>query len=381
VKISDNEKSKILVDKAKKLSSTLIDYQIPSIEIFGGSIKDAVDIFSRVNSKGITISQDWMLSALTSSEESNFNLGDMLGELIIDLKEFNFENIKRDVLVQCITNSFGKVFFDQKIEELAKRTDFKEVSIKTIGGIKRAVQFLFEELLVIGRRLLPYNNQLIFLTYFFNEVEIPNEEQKNKLKRWFWVTSYSNYFTIYSLSKIRLAFEQFKRFVRNEKENPIYFDKPNQKFSIAELPNAVSAKSVRSTSFVLFLLNYSNGFNKISTSNIDSFRPSYLFRGNTSHPNAIPIINFLGKSDQQLFFELGKQKDMSFLFNDKNFDLFSKNYFLTKEMSYLFMRDSANKIDVILEMRLRLIEESEKSFVEELGIEYSEYNAQTLRKS
>ena len=52
----------------------LIDYQIPSIEIFGGSIKDAVDIFSRINSKGITISQDWMLSALTSSEDDNFYL-------------------------------------------------------------------------------------------------------------------------------------------------------------------------------------------------------------------------------------------------------------------------------------------------------------------
>ena len=31
--VNDNEKSKILVDKAKKLSATLIDYQIPSIEI------------------------------------------------------------------------------------------------------------------------------------------------------------------------------------------------------------------------------------------------------------------------------------------------------------------------------------------------------------
>jgi uncharacterized protein with ParB-like and HNH nuclease domain len=41
--INDEDKSKIIIERATKLSSTLIDYQIPSIEIFGGSIKDAVD--------------------------------------------------------------------------------------------------------------------------------------------------------------------------------------------------------------------------------------------------------------------------------------------------------------------------------------------------
>ena len=372
--INDNERARRLVDRAKKLSSTLIDYQIPSIEIFGGSIKDAVDIFSRVNSKGITISPDWMLSALTSSEEDNFNLGDLLGYLITDLREYNFERVSRDVLVQCISNSFGKVYFDQRIEELAKRKDFKEVTHKTIKGIERAVRFLFEELLVIDRRLLPYNNQLIFLTHFFNEIESPNEEQKRKLKEWFWTTSYSNYFTIYSLSKIRLAFEQFKRFTENENENAIYYDKPNQKFSIADLPNSVSVKSVRSTSFVLFLINHSNNFEKVNSINIDSVKVSNLFSGNNSHANSFPFIQHLDKSADKLSVGFGKQKDMSFVFNDSNFESYSNLYFLTDEMVDIYNSNSESKEkeDKILEMRLKLIETSEREFVENYGILYSD---------
>lgn len=371
--INDNERARILVDRAKKLSSTLIDYQIPSIEIFGGSIKDAVDIFSRVNSKGITISPDWMLSALTSSEVDNFNLGDLLGILINDLREYNFERTSRDVLVQCISNSFGKVYFDQRIEDLAKRKDFKEVTYKTIVGIKRAVRFLFEELLVIDKRLLPYNNQLVFLTHFFNEIESPNEEQKRKLKEWFWTTSYSNYFTIYSLSKIRLAFEQFKQFTQDEKENAIYYDKPNQKFSIAELPNSVSVRSVRSTTFVLFLLNHSNNFEKVISSEIDLLKVSYLFNGNNSHANTFPLIQYIDKSANKLQFGFEKRNDMSFVFSDHNFDSYSELFFLTEEMTEIFNSslERKEKEDKILELRLKLIEISERKFVDKLRIIYN----------
>lgn len=364
--VNDNEKSKILVDKAKKLSATLIDYQIPSIEIFGGSIKDAVDIFSRINSKGITISQDWMLSALTSSENDNFNLGEILGNLLLDLKEYNFGDIRRDILVQCIQNSFGKVYFDQKLEDLADRNDFKVVTYKTVESIKKAVKFLFEELEVVDRRLLPYNNQLIFLTYFFNKINEPSENQKRKLKEWFWISTYSNYFTIYSLSKIRLAFEQFRMFVRNENENPVYY---GQKFDLADLPKTVSAKSVRSTALVLFLLNYSNNFRKVNHNEIDSLRISFLQRGNTTHASVMPMLEYTSLSNDNLPFEYNKPKDMSYLFELDNFDEFSDRYFLNRVMLELFRE---NKFDDILIERMKLIVEAEKVFVEQFGIAYGE---------
>eukprot|EP01035_Chromulina_nebulosa_P028052 gene28052-36966_t len=72
--ISDKSLSEKLISKAKHISSTIIDYSIPLVEIDGGSIEEAVNIFSRINSKGVTISPDWMLSALTSSEKDGFNL-------------------------------------------------------------------------------------------------------------------------------------------------------------------------------------------------------------------------------------------------------------------------------------------------------------------
>jgi len=369
--VNDNEKSKVLVDKAKRLSSTLIDYQIPSIEIFGGSIKDAIDIFSRVNSKGITISQDWMLSALTSNEDEGFNLGEILGNLLLDLKEYNFGDIKRDILVQCIQNSFGKMYFDQRIEDLANRKDFKEVTYRTIESIKKAIKFLYEELLVIDRKLLPYNNQLIFISYFFSEINEPNEEQKRKLKDWFWISTYSNYFTIYSLSKIRLAFEQFKKFMRNQNENPMFHDGANQKFSIADLPNNVSTKSVRSTALILFLLNYSKEFKKVNSTDIESLQMSFLQKGNTSHASVIPIIEYTRSANERLPFEYNKPQDLTYLFEQNNFNKFAIRYFLNNKMIQLYQD---KKLDEILIERMNLITKAERKFVENLDIFYGENN-------
>ncbi|WP_370398571.1 DUF262 domain-containing protein [Tenacibaculum dicentrarchi] len=355
------------IERAKQLSSTLIDYQIPSIEILGGTIKDAVDIFSRINSKGVEISSDWMLSALTSNEDG-FNLGELFTFLLEDLKEYNFESIKREILVQCIQNSFGKVYFDQDLEELATRSDFQNTSIKTINSIKKAIKFLFEGLLVIDKKLLPYNNQLIFLTHFFNNVENPNSQQFSKLKEWFWITTYSNYFTIFSLSKIRLAFEQFMHFTENELVNPVFFDKSNHKFSTADLPKSVSSGSVRSKAYQLFLLNYSNGFNPINSEDIEALKLTYLYKGVKKHSNLIPLIIHTKTSEKDLPFEFKKPKEMSYLLEIENKD-FREKYFINKRiMEFHNQREFERGLDE----RLKIIEVEEKEFVQNLGLQYSD---------
>lgn len=360
----------IYIERAKLLSATLIDYQIPSIEIYGGTIKDAVDIFSRINSKGVEISSDWMLSALTSNEDSNFNLGESFSLLLEDLKEYNFGNIKREILVQCIQNSFGKIYFDQDIEELAKRSNFQEISLLTIESIKRAIKFLFEELLVIDKRLLPYNNQLIFLTYFFNKIKSPNSLQIQKLKEWFWVTTYSNYFTIFSYSKIRLAFQQFVFFTENELLNPIYYERKDQQFATADLPKSVSSGSVRSKALQLFLLNSSNGFNPVKSKDVQGLKLEYLYRAIKKHSTLVPLILYTKSSNDELPFEILKNKELSYMLRIQNLDL-RKRYFFSEKLYKLHLKGDFQSVS---RGRLLSIKLEEKKFVEHFGLIYSNLN-------
>jgi hypothetical protein len=364
----------IYMDRYRTLGTTLQDYVLPSTEIKGGEIEDAVEIFTRVNSKGSIISPDWMVSALSyNKDKEGFRFGSLIDSLIEDLKIYNFDEVNRQIILQCIVNSFGKVHFDQmtkrdtsKLNKLVKRDDFIETTKKTIESIKKSIKFLFEELLVVDNKLLPYTNQLIFFTDFFNQIENPNEIQLSKLKKWFWITTYSGYFTMYSLSKQREAYNQFQKFLKNEDEYAVYNDKPDSPFEVTEFPNKLYFGSVRAKALILFMLNYNNNFKKIDSQEIEGLKLNYLFydvkddKGNFYPESAVTVLGTL----QSIF---PKSKDMSFMLEkEDNYN----NYFITEEMKAIFLKKDNDYQRKILDKRKELIIDIEAEFVKKLGIDY-----------
>ena len=360
----NEQKVERYLDRYERLGTTLIDFQLPSIDIIGGGIEDAVEIFSRVNSKGAEMSTDWMVSALTYNRDQDFRLGTLIDDLLEELRLYNFHEIKREVILQCIINSFGKVYFDQKkIEQLVRRDDFILTTRTTIDSIKKAVKFLFEELLVIDGKLLPYNIQLIFVTAFFNAIDKPNEKQIRELKKWFWVTTYPSYFTIYSLSKRRKAYDTFQKFLGGETDSLIYNDKPETPFSVTDFPNKIYFGSVRAKALVLFLLNFSNDFKSVLSKDVEGLNVSYLYydmkKDGFFYPEiVVPMIDFFQPN-------FPKTKDMSFLLDDYKEDY--RKYLLTEEMSSLH---KAGKREEVRKKRMSHIIKQEEAFVRTLGVDY-----------
>jgi hypothetical protein len=378
--INDEKKIELYYDRADEIGQIFTNYQIASVDINYATIEEAVEIFWRVNAKGVIISKDWIVSALTLKDD--FRLGTEIDKLLDELRQYNFEGIKRDVIFQCIQSSFGKIYFDYKIEDLVKRNDFANVAIKTFQSIKKAVKFLYEDLLVLNSKLIPYNAQLIFLTVFFNsfEDESLSDDIILKLKRWFWVTSYSNYFTIYSLSNQRKAFEKFvESLINNSNTDPIFYDNDNIKFGTLDFPSKIGMGSVRAKSLALFMINYSKGFEEISVQKINSeeienFEFGYLFskpqKDNPSE-NFIPIIEErIIKNDGiiqfRLLTKLKRPQNYSSLLNEER-----KYLFITSEMVNLYDGNYESE-ELILELRREEIVKAEKRFVESLDIFYNE---------
>ncbi|WKL48253.1 DUF262 domain-containing protein [Flavobacterium pectinovorum] len=376
-KINDETRIEQYYDRADEIGQIFNNYQIASVDIEYASIDEAVEIFKRVNEKGLPIAKDWIVSALTN--KGDFRLGTEIDNLLDELKQFDFNNLKRDVIFQCIQNSFGRVYFDFKIEDLVKRKDFIEITIKTILSIKKAVKFLYEDLLVLNNKLIPYNSQLIFLTTFFNHLG-ENKATKNQilsLKKWFWITSYSNYFTIYSLSNQRKAFDKFNEFIMDENINPIFNDNDSP-FTSFEFPPKIYMGSVRAKTLALFMINHSCGIKsinleKVNFEDVEQFEITNLFskpqKDNPSE-NFIPVINYVvEKNNLRLFKSLSKikkPKNYSFLLSEEN-----EKFFITREMVKLY-DGSINSENQILKIRWEEIIKSERRFVESLGIYYNE---------
>ena len=374
--LQDKNLIDIYLDRADKLSRVFLEYKIASVDINNANISEAVEIFSRVNSKGQPISFDWMANAL--SVRNDFRFGSEIDNLIEDIKQYNFDKIDRNVIFRCIQSSFGKLYIDNtKIEHLARRKDFSLVTQKTIPKIKEAIKFLFEDLLVLDNKLLPYNIQLIFIMDFFKKFENPTEEEKNKLKDWFWITTYSNYFTNYSLANQRKAYNHFQRFLDGDVQNPVYNDKPELKFVVADFPDKISLGSVRAKALTLFLLNHSNNFEKVSSCDINGFKfnkllPTVVSKSDNylyfterflSSENTVPLIEFEdGRYNNDI-----KAKNLMHWLHIESSDIGDKN-FITNKMKQAFAK---YEYEEVLRIRAREMQDAEKLFVSKYGLEYN----------
>lgn len=363
------------ISRYEEMSLVFQNYEIPNINIYGGSFSEAIDIFQRLNSTGAQITADWVVSARAFGKDKNFRLGTEIDNLLEnDLTVYNFKNVKREIILQCITNSFGGVYFDKvsknnnkKLEDLVDREDFIETTKKTFTAIAKAVKFLFEDFFILDNKLLPYNNHLIFVTDFFNKIENPTPFQLNILKKWLWVTIYSNYFTIYNLSKQRLAYQEFQKFIDDENYNPIYYDNKEQSFDTLNFPVKIEMGSVRAKALALFMLQYQVKTEKLDVNIVDGYKTFKLF--NDVDVNSNISENSIVLIDDKTYLIPKMQKDLSnWLTSDADYSQF----FISSKMKNAF-KNGTSKAD-ILEMRKQLIIEAEKSFVKSFdsGLNYIE---------
>lgn len=354
----DKNEQTYLINNAKEINKIFLDYHIPFVEINGGDIKSAVDIFSRTNSTGTEISEDFMLSALSYNDETGFLLSESITEFLVTLSDYNFENLKRDTVLNCISNSTGKIYFDVSIEDLL----FPELEYFTnivYAHIHSAVRFLYSRLHIIDVRLLPYPTQLIFISEFFRLNPNPNDNELERLERWFWITTYSNYFTLYSLSQQRTAYKIFCAFAKGEHNTGIYKAEDDYQFTTAKFPERINFTGVRPKALQLFYLKKVMPFEDLSIKN--SVREFFIFAKQERRTGNL-ILRPSSEFDNTLF----KSIEDFLIFSSDN--ELSRHFLDTNLMEYLTSGDAL----AFLSYREELIKHEERSFIESLGIKYVE---------
>lgn len=358
--VHDKAERNILIDNAKALSKILYDYEVPYVSIKGGDIKSAVEIFSRVNSTGMDISEDFMLSALSYNQQTNFLFSDALTEFLISLGKYNFQNLKRDTVLNCIATSKGKIYFDIKFEDLLK-PDLETLSKKAFAHVEKAVDFLYKELRVIDSRLLPYPTQLIFFSEFFRLNINPSKFDLDRLKEWFWTTSYSNYFTMYSLSQQRTAYKVFCDFARGTHPDGIYKVDEDVHFTTSDLPDKLNYISVRSKVLQLFLINQLEKQGPIESN--ESIKEIFLFKEKDRSPS-----NVLLRLSSEFETNKSKKEVNSFILNSSEKEL--EQYYINNNMKQNYLNNDMNRF---ISERQNLIRSSEEKFVSNLGIYYDTF--------
>jgi hypothetical protein len=369
----DNETKKLYLQRYKNIGSVFNDYLIPSIDLSGGNLQEAIEIFSKVNTTGTPLKDDWKLSALTIND--NFRLGTLINQSLKRIENKNFyqfkkrEAFKDKFIFKTIQSSFGPLYLDSlatDVKTLSEKPNFSEVINTTLENCVKTIDFFKDYLLVLDLKFIPANLHFIFLVQYFNiKGDLKKEDIKN-LKLWFWQSSYTNCFTKYNPAKRKKAFDHFLGFCKEVNNNPFYWDE-EVKLKVDKFPDKIDFGGVRKQSLALFMVNYSIFKENILTSEsinnriFDGVNEYKIFKNENSIGNTV----FIPIKKNELNEQISKHSSIQFLLSNE-FRGQYEEFFITDEMRDLFAQKRNKEL---LKIREELIKKEENRFIQFLSLD------------
>lgn len=237
-----------LMEEAEQVAQRIKSYKIAVVRLVGGELVHAVEVFSRLNSSGQSMTPDQMVSALTYQAD-----GSLLADRIVDLQEslgdVGYGTIPPITIFRSILAVMGEEDVQSpRWDVLARRVKGRlaDAMGETELALHRAVEFLRAEVGVPLARLIPYNAQVILLVALFNLNAEPSRQQMATLVRWFWSTSWSGFFAGANTTQIKHALQEMCAFAKGDAELS-FVGQVARPF-----PNRFDLRSARIRAFILW---------------------------------------------------------------------------------------------------------------------------------
>jgi len=248
------DKGREYIEHAEQLAQKFKNYKVAVTRITGGALREAVEIFSRLNTKGRSMTLDQMVSALTYREEQGgMNLAECIDDILGDLSGYHFGSVRRPTVFFAIVAAAEKDIYKSDWEKIAKGLgeDLPSAVKAAHDSLLASARFLYEEIEVPGDELLPYSLQMLMLSEFFRCRKRPSRRHKELLRKWFWVTSLSGWFAGANSTKIRNAIEEMRRLAEDDQARMevMPLDEPARPF-----PKSFDMRSARIRALLLMML-------------------------------------------------------------------------------------------------------------------------------
>jgi hypothetical protein len=362
----ESEALEPLLDEAEELAHRIKSYQIAVVRLKGGDLRHAVEVFSRLNSSGQSMSPDQMVSALAYQAE-----GDSLAERIDAIREglgpLGFGQVTSITVFRSILAVSGEEdVLDARWDVLANRVrgQLADAVEKTEKAIRRAVVFLNKDIPVPLARLVPYQVQILLLTAFFHHNPNPSETKIRELVRWFWGTSWSGFFAGANSTQVKNSLQQMQAFAQGRSNLP--WDPQ----AARPFPNRFDMRSARVRAFILWELKQfdsrlsESGRNidpvaALSASDTNAYQHVVLGTSKASHPaNRLIFPTEAGVSVRRALLNLD---------SDTAYKVAASHGIPFSALECLSRGDGQGFITE----RARFLESSERQFMESMGIETS----------
>ena len=224
---SENDKDTIF-----SYSTAFKTYEFSTVVLRKEDIDSAIEVFTRINTGGQTLTLFEIMSAKTYDENIGFDMQVKWDAFIKELKDIKYEGISSTVVLNLLSLvlSRTKECKRKTILELDKIT-VSENWDASISAIKDSIDYFRTTYRIPVSQLLPYDSLLVPFAYFFQKnKDKPNTDQRKYLEEFFWRMSLSYRYSSSTESKLAQDIKRIDSILDNQRPDysdiKVYFESP-----------------------------------------------------------------------------------------------------------------------------------------------------------
>jgi len=290
-------------------SQTFSTYDFSTIVLRKEDIDSAIEVFTRINTGGQTLTLFEIMSAKTYDEEQDFDMEDRFQKLLKELEERKYDTISSSVILSVISLilSKNKECKRKVILQLDKQAII-DIWDDVISALKESVDYFRSVYRIPVSAILPYDSLLVPFAYFFYfQKEKPKGEQIKFLEEFFWRMSLSFRYSSSTESKLAQDIKRIDEILKGNRPN--YEDVKVYLSSPKDLIDTVFSAGSSYCKAILCLLAYhepkdfqdngkvilDNSWLKVANSkNFHHFFPkAYLRKNNIGNENSLVNITLV----------------------------------------------------------------------------------------
>ena len=216
IKLKDKYDDELLM-KINQYHNVFQSYDFSTVVLRKDDIDSAIEVFTRINTGGQTLTLFEIMSAKTYDEDKNFDMQKSFSSFLKELSNVQFDTISSSVLL------FTTSFILSKNEECKRKVvlsldknEIIDVWDDVIDAVKESIDYFKSVYRIPLSSLLPYDSLLVPYAYFFYKTKNrPQGNQSKYLEEFFWRASLSSRYSSSTESKLAQDIKRINLIINN----------------------------------------------------------------------------------------------------------------------------------------------------------------------
>lgn len=196
-------------------------YDFSTVLLRKESIDSAIEVFTRINTGGQTLTLFEIMSAKTYDEALDFDMQDKWSDFIKKLAEKKYEGVSSSLILSLLSLILSKTKECKRktILKLEKQ-DILDAWDDAISALEHSIDYFRTSFGIPVSQLLPYDALLVPFSYFFYfNKNKPNHDQRKYLEEFFWRISLSYRYSSSTESSLAQDIKRIDLILKNERPN------------------------------------------------------------------------------------------------------------------------------------------------------------------